>query len=148
MRLSQHHPLTHTSYGNAIAMALDNSPADARGLMSGILQQGYSLGYVIAACANLGVGGGQNSWKTVFWIGAALSIAVGLVRCLFPESKQFLEARAAGKAQANPSAFWKETKVMLAKEWKMCVYCIILMTWFNCKPQFCYTYSPTQRIWC
>ncbi|KAL2146542.1 hypothetical protein VTI28DRAFT_3432 [Corynascus sepedonium] len=118
-------------YGNAIAMALDNSPADARGLMSGILQQGYSLGYVIAACANLGVGGGQNSWKTVFWIGAALSIAVGLVRCLFPESKQFLEARAAGKAQANPSAFWKETKVMLAKEWKMCVYCIILMTWFN-----------------
>ena len=45
-------------YGNAIAMALENCPVDARGLMSGILQQGYSLGYVIAACCNLGVGGG------------------------------------------------------------------------------------------
>lgn len=23
---------------------------------------------------------------------------------------------------------------MLGHEWKMCIYCIILMTWFNCKP--------------
>ena len=120
-------------YGNAIAMALENSPADARGLMSGILQQGYSFGYVCAACANLGVGGGVDSWKTVFWIAAGISIAVGLIRCLFPESQQFIEARKAGKAQANPSEFWRETKVMLRQEWKMCVYCIILMTWFNCK---------------
>lgn len=37
--------------------------------MSGILQQGYSFGYVLAACANLGVGGSVDSWKTVFWIG-------------------------------------------------------------------------------
>jgi hypothetical protein len=41
---------------------------NARGLMSGILQQGYSLGYVFAACANLGVGGGTETFKTVFWI--------------------------------------------------------------------------------
>jgi len=34
--------------------------------MSGILQQGYSLGYVFAACANLGVGGAVETWKTVF----------------------------------------------------------------------------------
>ncbi len=44
-------------YGNAIAMALEHCPVNARGLMSGILQQGYSFGYVLAACANLGVGG-------------------------------------------------------------------------------------------
>lgn len=44
------------------------SRVNARGLMSGILQQGYSLGYVFAACANLGVGGEVESWKTVFWI--------------------------------------------------------------------------------
>jgi len=35
--------------------------------MSGILQQGYSFGYVLAACANLSVGGDVESWKTVFW---------------------------------------------------------------------------------
>ncbi|KAK3377580.1 major facilitator superfamily domain-containing protein [Podospora didyma] len=118
-------------YGNAIAMALENSPVDARGLMSGILQQGYSFGYVCAACANLGVGGGDDSWKTVFWIAAGISIAVGLIRCLFPESQLFLEARKEGKKAAHPSEFWRETKIMLRQEWKMCVYCIILMTWFN-----------------
>ncbi|KAK4167934.1 major facilitator superfamily domain-containing protein [Cladorrhinum sp. PSN259] len=118
-------------YGNAIAMALENSPVNARGLMSGILQQGYSFGYVCAACANLGVGGGDESWKTVFWIAAGISIGVGIIRCFFPESQQFLDARKEGKKSASPGAFWQETKVMLAQEWKLCIYCIILMTWFN-----------------
>jgi hypothetical protein len=59
-------------YGNAIAMALESCPSNARGLMSGILQQGYSFGYVLAACANLGVGGSTESWKTVFWIAGML----------------------------------------------------------------------------
>lgn len=118
-------------YGNAIAMALEQCPANARGLMSGILQQGYSFGYVLAACANLGVGGKTETWKIVFWIGAGLSIAVGLIRVLFPESQQFLEAKAKGKKATSPGAFWRDAKKMLAVEWKMCIYCIILMTWFN-----------------
>ncbi|KAK5099141.1 hypothetical protein LTR70_001291 [Exophiala xenobiotica] len=124
-------------YGSAVAMALENCPTEARGLMSGILQQGYSLGYVIAACCNLGVGGATNTWKIIFWIGAGLSIGVGIVRMLFPESKQFIEARRHKKEHPElhqndgAGAFWKECKKMLAKEWKMCIYCIILMTWFN-----------------
>ncbi|MCJ1253534.1 hypothetical protein MMC24_001346 [Lignoscripta atroalba] len=118
-------------YGNAIAMALENCPVNARGLMSGILQQGYSFGYVLAACANLGVGGDVESWKTVFWIAAGLSIGVGLIRILFPESKQFIEAKKAGKKSVSPGAFWAETKRMLGAEWRMVIYCIILMTWFN-----------------
>lgn len=118
-------------YGNAISMALEHCPTNARGLMSGILQQGYSFGYVLAACANLGVGGATESWKTVFWIAAGLSIAVGLIRICFPESKQFLEAKKAGKKSATAGEFMRETRHMLRLEWKMCVYCIILMTWFN-----------------
>ncbi|KAF2274380.1 MFS general substrate transporter [Westerdykella ornata] len=118
-------------YGNAIAMALENCPVNARGLMSGILQQGYSCGYVLAACANLGVGGSVNSWKTVFWVGAGLSIGVGLVRILFPESKQFIEAKRLGKTKKSHGVFFRETKKMLIQEWRMCVYCVILMTWFN-----------------
>ncbi|KAK3044539.1 hypothetical protein LTS18_000996, partial [Coniosporium uncinatum] len=118
-------------YGNAVAMALENCPVNARGLMSGIMQQGYSFGYVLAACANLGVGGAVETWKTVFWIAAGLSIGVGLIRCLFPESKQFIEAKKANKKGTSPKAFWLETRKMLRSEWKMCIYCIILMTWFN-----------------
>lgn len=62
---------------------------------------------------------------------AGLSIGVGLLRLLFPESQQFLDAKKAGKKASSPGAFWRETRTMLAQEWKMCVYCVILMTWFN-----------------
>ncbi|KXJ86882.1 major facilitator superfamily transporter [Microdochium bolleyi] len=117
-------------YGNAVAMALENCHTDARGLMSGIMQQGYSFGYVLAACANLGVGKSIESWKIVFWIAAGLSIAAGLLRCCFPESRQFREAKKTGE-KITASDFWAETKLMLAKEWRMVIYCIILMTWFN-----------------
>lgn len=99
--------------------------------MSGILQQGYSFGYVIAACANLGVGGSVESWKIVFWIGAGISIAVGLIRICFPESRQFLEAKEKGKTGKAQSVFWQETRHMLKQEWRMCVYCVILMTWVS-----------------
>ena len=139
-------------YGNAIAMALEHCPVNARGLMSGILQQGYSFGYVLAACANLGVGGATETWKTVFWIAAGFSIAVGLARCLFPESKQFLEAKK-NNAHNHVSfaTFRRETGSMLKTEWKMIVYCIILMTWFNfyryvCSSRFAYGLSLTMSI--
>lgn len=49
----------------------------------------------------------------------------------FPESRQFRERKEKGIKSAGAGVFWKETKSMLAKEWRMCVYCIILMTWFN-----------------
>lgn len=89
------------------------------------------MGYVFAACANLGVGGSTESWKIVFWIGAALSFAAGFARMCFPESKQFIEAKKAGHKRISAGAFWAETRLMMKKEWKMVVYCIILMTWFN-----------------
>jgi hypothetical protein len=44
--------------------------------MSGILQQGYSLGYVLAGCANYGAGGATNSWKSVFWAGGEFHIVI------------------------------------------------------------------------
>ncbi|KAJ5543195.1 hypothetical protein N7535_005624, partial [Penicillium sp. DV-2018c] len=118
-------------YGNAIAMALEHCPINARGLMSGILQQGYSLGFVFAACANLGIGGSTESWKTVFWIAAGISIGVGLIRMCFPESQAFIEAKKSGKRTMKAGEFWRETRTMLGKEWRLCVYCVILMTWFN-----------------
>ncbi|KAL1837276.1 hypothetical protein VTJ49DRAFT_4062 [Mycothermus thermophilus] len=126
-------------------MALENVPSDTRGFVSGILQQGYSLGYICASAANLGINGHatrSDGWKAVFWVAAGLSFGVGIVRCLFPESAQFLKARKARKAaksqssrmsgsESTSTSFWAETKAMLTGEWKMGIYCVILMTWFN-----------------
>jgi sugar phosphate permease len=62
---------------------------------------------------------------------AGLSIGVGLIRILFPDSQQFLEAKAAGKKASGPGVFWRDCKQMLVYEWRMCIYAILLMTWFN-----------------
>ena len=35
-------------YGNAIATGLEDAPTEARGLLSGFLQQGYAMGYLLA----------------------------------------------------------------------------------------------------
>lgn len=36
-------------WGMATATCLENAPAPARGLLSGILQQGYAVGYLLSA---------------------------------------------------------------------------------------------------
>ncbi|PWN20530.1 putative carboxylic acid transport protein JEN1 [Microstroma glucosiphilum] len=115
-------------YGAAASMALESVPSDARGLMSGIFQQGYSLGYVIAACINLAVGGDVASWQTMFWVGAALSFFVGTLRLICPESKEFTESRKLNKGQGTAD-FRKNFLLMLKTEWGICVYAVVLMTW-------------------
>lgn len=57
-----------------------------------------------------------------------MSIGVGLVRIAFPESKQFRDRKAAGNKSVTAGVFWGEVRVMLAKEWRLCIYTIILMT--------------------
>lgn len=45
-------------------------PVESRGLFSGILQQGYALGYLIAAGINMGiVPHSKHSFKLLFYIG-------------------------------------------------------------------------------
>ncbi|GAC73767.1 hypothetical protein PANT_9c00292 [Moesziomyces antarcticus T-34] len=117
-------------YGGAASMALESIDPEARGLFSGIFQQGYSFGYVLAACVNLGVGGAVSTWPIMFWVGAGFSFAVGFLRLLWPESKQFIEARNASKGSGTKN-FRKSFFGMLKKEWKTCIFAIILMSWFN-----------------
>ena len=60
-----------------------------------------------------------------------MSISVGIVRFFLPESKQFLEVRAAGNKSSSAAEFWMDLRKMLREEWKMSIYCIILMTWVS-----------------
>ena len=113
-------------YGNAIAMALEHCPTNAHRLMSGILQQCYSFGYVIATSANLGVAGGTDPWKVVFWVGTGLSMEL--------ESSESFSQSLSNSSQRRKRAFRNPNHVlsgsklsMLAHKWKMLVYCIILI---------------------
>src|ERR1700710_1378090 len=54
-------------WGLGAALAMEKIPASRRGFFSGVLQQGYSLGYLLAALASLLVTGVLGlSWRWVF----------------------------------------------------------------------------------
>lgn len=122
-------------WGLAASTALENLPVEARGLASGILQQGYAIGYLLAACINLKlVPRVKAGWRSLFWCAAGLSGSTAIARALLPESEVFKRARAerVDKPGVNKTkVFLRETKEMLKRHWMLCIYAVLLMTGFN-----------------
>ena len=125
-------------WGLAAATALENLPVEVRGVASGILQQGYALGYLIAAIINLFlVPEVVVGWRALFWTGSGISLFSAAIRALLPESEVFLKAKEAEKARGTNTThktkvFIHETKAMLKKHWLLCVYAVVLMTGTIC----------------
>jgi len=121
-------------WGLASSTALENLPVEARGLGSGVLQQGYACGYLIAAVINLSlVPHTSHTWRTLFWTASGISAFAALVRALVPESEVFLRARAQQNATGATTGkktrvFIKQASTMLKKHWLLCIYAVLLMT--------------------
>ena len=119
-------------WGLAASTALENLPVEARGLASGVLQQGYAVGYLLAACINLKlVPRVSEGWRSLFWCAAGVSGTTAIARCLLPESQVFLKARAERvdtPGLNKTKVFLRETKLMLKTHWLLCIYAVLLMT--------------------
>ncbi|KAG6855937.1 hypothetical protein H0H87_009280 [Tephrocybe sp. NHM501043] len=124
-------------WGLAASTALENLPVEARGLASGVLQQGYAVGYLLAACINLKlVPDTPVGWRSLFWTAAGISLFAAGIRAVLPESEVFLRAKAIEKAKGTSTGkktkvFVKETGAMLRRHWLLCIYAVLLMTGFN-----------------
>jgi SHS family lactate transporter-like MFS transporter len=124
-------------WGMASSTALENLPVEARGLASGVLQQGYAVGYLLAAVINLKlVPETSSGWRSLFWTGSGISLFAAALRATLPESAVFLRAKMAKDAMGTSSQektriFFKEVKEMLKMHWMLCIYAILLMTGFN-----------------
>ncbi|KAF8588586.1 MFS general substrate transporter [Ramaria rubella] len=127
-------------WGLAIATALENVPVETRGFLSGVLQEGYAVGYLLAAVVNLTVvQHSVHTWRTLFWVAAGLTFFAACVRAVLPESAIFLRAkedRRIKRAKSVDTAsktriFFRETKTMLKEHWILCIYAVLLMTGFN-----------------
>jgi len=123
-------------WGLASATALENLPVEARGLASGILQQGYAVGYLIAAVINLYLVP-NTSWRTLFWTAAGISAFGAVLRALLPESQVFIRAREERgdnpeqSTRSKTKIFLHEVKQMLKQHWLLAIYAVLLMTGFN-----------------
>ncbi len=121
-------------WGLAASTALENLPVEVRGLASGVLQQGYAVGYLLAAVLNLTlVPETTATWRSLFWCAAGLSAFAAVIRLLLPESEVFIRAKEAQRARGETTAnktrvFIHETGEMLKRHWLLCIYAILLMT--------------------
>ncbi|KZV68465.1 MFS general substrate transporter [Peniophora sp. CONT] len=124
-------------WGLAASTALESLPVEVRGLASGVLQQGYGSGYLVAAVINLFlVPNVSVGWRALFWTSAGMSLFAAGVRALLPESDVFLRAKAAQRVSGATSAsktkiFIHETCVMLKSHWMLSIYAVLLMTGFT-----------------
>jgi SHS family lactate transporter-like MFS transporter len=120
-------------WGLASSTALENLPVEARGLGSGVLQQGYAIGYLISAVLNLYiVPHTRHTWRTLFWTTSGISAFAATIRAFIPESEVFLRAkeqeRALGGSTENKTKqFISQIRTMLKTHWRLCVYAILLM---------------------
>ena len=120
-------------YGNAAATALEDCPSAARGLLSGMLQQGYAFGYLLATVFARGlVDTTSHGWRPLFWFGACPPVLIIAFRLCLPETQSYRERDAVRHAKGNvASTFVAEGKVALKKHWLLLIYLVLLMAGFN-----------------
>ncbi len=111
-------------WGLGASLTMEALPARARGLFSGILQQGYAFGYLLAALAYWIVFP-VFGWRGLFVAGALPALLVIYIRAHVPESPVWERQRREAKDRSfNLRVFFKQ-------HGKLFLYAVLLMTAFN-----------------
>ena len=111
-------------WGLGASLAMETLPTEARGLFSGILQQGYAFGYLLAAVVYWIVFP-FFGWRGLFVAGALPAFLVLYIRVHVPESPAWQ------RRQDRITNFWSDVLVVLKRHWGLFLYVILLMTAFN-----------------
>lgn len=105
-------------WGVGASLAMEAVPPRLRGVLSGILQSGYSIGYLLAAVAarfvlpTLG-------WRWMFWLGALPAFLALYIRTKVPESEAWKQHHVATTGQVLR---------VVTQHWKRFAYLAVLMT--------------------
>jgi SHS family lactate transporter-like MFS transporter len=109
-------------WGLGASLAMESLPTESRGLFSGILQQGYAVGYLLAAFAYWMVFP-HFGWRGLFVAGALPALLVVYIRAHVPESPIWKRDREA-HSRLRMSISIKRHGVLF-------IYAALLMTAFN-----------------
>jgi SHS family lactate transporter-like MFS transporter len=112
-------------WGIGAALALETLPAKSRGLFSGLLQEGYVIGYLLAAIVYKYLFD-HIGWRGMFFVGAAPALLVLYIRRHVDESPAWLEG---ATRHGHRSA--RETLTELAGHWPRLLFLVLLMACFN-----------------
>ncbi len=123
-------------YGNAAATALDDCPMEARGIVSGFLQQGYTFGYLMAVVFKRAIADNSSKhWRAMFWFGSGVMFIIVIFRTFLPETKAFHQAMKATAFNRTHGiqevSFIKKAVSALKSYWLTVIYLVLLMAGFN-----------------
>ena len=111
-------------WGIGAALALETLPAKGRGFFSGLLQEGYVIGYLLASIA-FKFSFDQIGWRGMFILGTAPALLVFYIRRTVDESPAWLAG--AHKKRASGAEIW----AAVSGQFPTLLFLVLLMACFN-----------------
>ncbi len=111
-------------WGLGASLTMESLPVAARGLCSGILQQGYAFGYLLAA-VTYWIVFPIFGWRGLFFAGALPALLVIYIRARVPESPVWKRERAERKREPL------RLGPLIRQHGALFLYAALLMTAFN-----------------
>jgi MFS transporter, SHS family, lactate transporter len=126
-------------WGVGASLAMEKVPARWRGVLSGFLQQGYALGNLLATLCLLFLFE-RWGWRPLFFLGGLPALLALFVRFRVKESEVWRKSR---------EESWSGLGKSIARNWKLFVYLVLLMSGMNFASHGTQDMYPTflQRYW-
>lgn len=110
-------------WGVGASLTMESIPPQSRGAVSGLLQEGYAAGYLVAALA-FGLLHESIGWRGMFMLGVLPALLILFIRAKVPESPAWREGAQGGQ---KPERIW----AAIIANWRRFLFAIVLMTAFN-----------------
>ncbi len=108
-------------WGVGSALAMESIPAARRGFVSGLLQVGYPSGYFLASLT-VYLAYDRIGWRYMFMLGMIPAVLLFFIRRAVDESPAWAEQQHTARVGLIGA---------LIANWKLAVYCIVMMSAFN-----------------
>jgi len=126
-------------WGIGASLVMEKVPPRWRGMISGLLQQGYAAGYLLAAVCYYLVFP-RFGWRPLFFIGGLPALLALFVRVRVKESEVWHKSK---------EESWSHLGRAIGRNWKTFLYLTLLMAAMNCVSHGTQDLYPTflQRHW-
>jgi SHS family lactate transporter-like MFS transporter len=126
-------------WGVGASLAMEKVPPKLRGVLSGLLQEGYAVGYLLAAVCYFFVFP-RWGWRPLFFIGGLPALLVLFIRYGVKESEVW---------EKTKHGSWSELGRGILSNWKTLLYLTLLMAMMNFASHGTQDMYPTflERDW-
>ncbi|KAJ2645012.1 Carboxylic acid transporter [Coemansia sp. RSA 1694] len=115
-------------WGLGSSLAMEALPVASRGIFSGILQEGYAVGNLVAAMLYYAIVPSLG-WRALYWLSIIPAVITIAMTYFLDETDAWKQARQAQRASSKP--YYQIVLDMLRQYWLRCIYAVLLMAAMN-----------------